>query len=270
MKKFNKKGINTIDFIIEGILTNMSWIFYDCKSLIIIEFFSIYTLEINNMSWMFSECESLEYLDLSYFITSNIKDMKWMLYGCCKLKEIKGINNFNTFNGKYMSLMFSGCESLEYLDLSNFDTSNDENMIGMFSSCSKLKEIKGINNFKINKNCLIDGIFDGCDELDYLTISYNKICIDIQKLISKLAKNEKLISIIFFIPDKDIHYPIPYNESDSFSNIVNKLFEEFPELKSKNIYYLANGNAINKVATLKEIKIKQGDTILVQFIDDDN
>ena len=139
-----------------------------------------------------------------------------------------------------------------------------------------LNEIKWINNFKINKNCLIDGIFDGCDELDYLTISYNKICIDIQKLISKLAKNEKLISIlfvnysIFFIPDKDIHYPIPYNESDSFSNIVNKLFEEFPELKSKNIYYLANGYAINKVATLKEIKIKQGDTILVQFIDDDN
>ena len=95
MKKFNKKGINTIDFIIEGILTNMSWIFYDCKSLIIIEFFSIYTLEINNMSWMFSECESLEYLDLSNFITSNIKDMKWMLYGCCKLKEIKGIIIFN-------------------------------------------------------------------------------------------------------------------------------------------------------------------------------
>ena len=90
------------------------------------------------------------------------------------------------------------------------------------------------------------------------------------KLISKLAKNEKLISIIFFIPDKDIRCPVPYNESDSFSNIVNKLFEEFPELKSKNIYYLANGNAINKVATLKEIKIKQGDTILVQFIDDDN
>ena len=33
-KKFNKIGTNTIDFIIEGKLTNMSHIFNKCKSLI--------------------------------------------------------------------------------------------------------------------------------------------------------------------------------------------------------------------------------------------
>ena len=33
-KKFNKIGINTIDFFIEGKLTNMNGIFCDCKSLI--------------------------------------------------------------------------------------------------------------------------------------------------------------------------------------------------------------------------------------------
>ena len=48
-----------------------------------------------------------------------------------------------------------------------------------------LNEIKWINNFKINTNCLIDGIFNGCNELDYLTISNNKITTYNKKLIEK-------------------------------------------------------------------------------------
>ena len=169
-----------------------------------------------------------------------------------------------------MKYLFYRCESLEYLDLSNFETSNVENMECMFSDCSKLKEIKVINNFKINKNRKIEGIFDDCDELDYLIISDDKISIDIHKLISKREAKEKIISIMFFIIDQNIHYPIPCSESDSFSKIENKLFEEFPELKSKNIYYLANGNTVNKTSTLKQNKIKNGDTILINYIDDYN
>ena len=135
----------------------------------------------------------------------------------------------------------------------------------MFGSCCKLKEIRGINNFKIKKNCNIYGIFKNCYELDYLTISNNKIITDNKKLI---AKYQNSISIMFFISDKNIHYPIPCNESDSFSKIENKLLEEFPELKSKNIYYLVNGNTVNKTETLKQNKIKICDTILINYLDD--
>ena len=44
---------------------------------------------------MFQECRVLENLDLSNFDTSNVTDMGWMFFGCNKLKEIKGIKNFN-------------------------------------------------------------------------------------------------------------------------------------------------------------------------------
>ena len=320
-KKFNKIGINTIDFIIEGKLTNMSYIFCDCDSLIKIEFISIDTSKVKEMNNMFSFCKSLEYLDLSIFDTSNVenmnsmfsccselkeikyinnfntskvkdmnsmffgcgsleyldlsnfdtsnvKDMRYMFYCCSKLKEIKGINNFNTSKVNNMIFMFYQCSSLEYLDLSSFDTSNVKDMWGMFAFCFKLKEIKGINNFKIKKNCYIGEIFDGCNELDYLSISNNQISIDVHKLLSKREKKEKIISVMFFIPEQNIHYPMPCNEFDSFSKIENQLFEEFPELKTKNIYYLVSGNTVNETATLKENKIKNGDTILINYIDD--
>ena len=108
----------------------------------------------------------------------------------------------------------------------------------IFSGCTKLKEIKNINNFRIKYWINIDEIFNGCDKLDYLIISNNKISIDIHKLVSNREKKEKIISVMFFIPEQNIHYPISCKESDNFSSIEDEFFEEFPELKSKNIYYL--------------------------------
>ena len=48
-----------------------------------------------NIRGMFQSCNNLEYLDLSNFNTSKVIDMQFMFFECYKLKEIKGINNFN-------------------------------------------------------------------------------------------------------------------------------------------------------------------------------
>ena len=53
----------------------MSYIFYNCYSLIKIEFVSIDTSKVKDMHSIFSSCESLEYLDLSNFDTSNVEYM---------------------------------------------------------------------------------------------------------------------------------------------------------------------------------------------------
>ena len=45
---------------------------------------------------MFEDCNELEYLDLTNFNTSKVTDMAFMFNECYKLKEIKGINNFET------------------------------------------------------------------------------------------------------------------------------------------------------------------------------
>ena len=296
-KKFPKTGINSVDFVVEGKLTDMSYFFFLCKSLIKVEFISIDTSNVTNMSYMFQGCESLkkveffsfdtskvknmaamfflckdlEYLDLSNFNTSDVTNMSWMFCGCVKLKEIKGINNFNIPTVKNMVGMFNLCDSLEYLDLSTFDTSKVEKMDSIFRGCSNLKEIKGITNFIIPENTEIfgeKGIFQGCKELDYLYLSNGKIAIDLEKVKTKLNNSkENSIAIIFFITEQNIHYPVSCFESDIFTKIENKLLSEFPELKSKQFYYLASGSSVDKNATLKENKIKDGTTILVNFID---
>ena len=65
--------------------------------------------------------------------------MSGMFLNCYKLRQIIGINNFNTANDTTMLSMFQLCKELEYIYLNNFDTSNATDMKFMFSSCYKLK-----------------------------------------------------------------------------------------------------------------------------------
>ena len=96
--------------------------------------------------------------------------MIWMFNECHKLKEIKGIDNFNTSKVTDMREMFNGCEELEYLDLSNFNTSNVTSMESMFSKCNKLKYLN-LQNFSIN--CKTENMFsfEGKKNCEFITKS---------------------------------------------------------------------------------------------------
>ena len=84
---------------------------------------------------------------------------------CHKLKEIKGINKFNTNKVTNMRIRFQECNELISLDLSNFNTSNVTDMSFMFTNCYKLKEIKGINKFNTNNVTNMKAMFNKCNEL---------------------------------------------------------------------------------------------------------
>ena len=97
--------------------------------------------------------------------------MEGMFNECHRLKEIKGINKFNTDKVTKMNSMFQGCKELEYLDLSNYNTSNVIDMGWMFNHCYKLKEIKGINKINTDKVTNMGAMFQGCKELKNLDLS---------------------------------------------------------------------------------------------------
>ena len=222
--------------------------------------------------------------------------MEFMFDECIKLKEIKGINKFNTINVTSMYSMFQDCNQLEYLDLSGFNTSNVTNMGKMFKKCYKLKQIKGINNFNISKVTNKDEMFDECNELEYLILSKFNIKDDINNHYNEKLKNElneerkknielmnilnlqnkipnvlpsvseKVFAVNFRTIDQSIIYPVVCKSSDSFSSVEMQLYQEYPELRTKkDIAFIANGNVINRAITVGQNKIKRGDTILIQY-----
>ena len=85
------------------------------------------------MREMFQECNKLKYLDLN-FDTSNVIDMSGMFNRCYELKEIRGIQKFNTNKVTNMREMFQECNKLIKLDL-YFDTCNVIDMGYMLNKC---------------------------------------------------------------------------------------------------------------------------------------
>jgi len=195
---FENKGKYNITIIFNNNLTECSYLFDSCNTIISIDLSNFETSKINNfesmfnkccklkeikgienfktnnainMSKMFQGCKELESLNLSNFDTSKVNKMNCIFNDCNKLKEIKGIENFKTTNVIDMSKMFQGCNELESLNLSNFDTSKVNNMKYMFNDCNKLKEIKGIEKFNINNVTNISGLFQECNELESLNLS---------------------------------------------------------------------------------------------------
>ena len=56
-EKFERIGMHTVDFTIEGKLKDMSFMFNNCSTLISINFISIQTDQVTNMNGMFQECK---------------------------------------------------------------------------------------------------------------------------------------------------------------------------------------------------------------------
>ncbi len=110
---------------------------------------NLITSNVTDMSGMFYNCKSMVYFDGSTWDTSNVTDMSEMFYNCSSLLKIeKGTKasywyqNFNTSKVTDMSYMFAGCSKLTIADLDNFKSDALTSTAYMFSGCSALETVK--------------------------------------------------------------------------------------------------------------------------------
>ena len=153
-------------------VTNMSSMFYQCKSLSSLDLSSFNTSKVTNMGRMFCECNSLSSLDLRNFDTRNVTDMSEMFYmfnGNTALTKLD-LSSFNTSKVTTMMGMFQGCTLLPELDVSNFNTSNVTNMQSMFETCKGLTTLD-LRNFKTSKVTTMSSMFQDCRGLTSLNVS---------------------------------------------------------------------------------------------------
>ena len=72
--------------------------------------------QIKSFEVLFDDCTCIETIYFKKFYRNNINNMDLMFSGCSSLKEIKGINNFNTINITNFRGMFSECFELTVLN----------------------------------------------------------------------------------------------------------------------------------------------------------
>ena len=135
------------------------WFDY-CPNLTTIEGIEYFNTEnVTNMRYMFCDCRSLKSLDLTNFNTENVTDMYYMFHNCTSLESLD-LTNFNTAKVTNMKGMFSSCYALKTIYASDkFVTDQVTESICMFSDCLNLKDYSSSKEDHTYANCGPTGYF---------------------------------------------------------------------------------------------------------------
>ena len=135
------------------------WFDY-CPNLTTIEGIEYFNTEnVTNMRYMFCDCRSLKSLDLTNFNTENVTDMYYMFHNCTSLESLD-LTNFNTAKVTNMKGMFSSCYALKTIYASDkFVTDQVTESTCMFSDCSNLKDYTSSKEDHTYANCGPTGYF---------------------------------------------------------------------------------------------------------------
>ena len=135
------------------------WFDY-CPNLTTIEGIEYFNTEnVTNMRYMFGDCRSLKSLDLTNFNTENVTDMYYMFHNCRSLESLD-LTNFNTAKVTNMKGMFSSCYALKTIYASDkFVTNQVTESTCMFSDCLNLKDYSSSKEDHTYANCGPTGYF---------------------------------------------------------------------------------------------------------------
>ena len=148
--KFVAKNINKCKFIYEGKEYDLQeYLNIGNKNDELLEIKLKYINNVTDMSYIFYNCPSLISLpDISGWNTNKIINMSSVFYRCLSLSNLNRISKWDTSNVTDMSFMFSSCYSLTSLpDISKWNLNNVNNMAYMFSNCNKLLYLPDISKW---------------------------------------------------------------------------------------------------------------------------
>ncbi len=139
----NVRSITGLEYLNTESVTDMSKMFFDCRSLSSVDLSHFNTSNVTSMYFMFTECRALTSLDLSSFNTDNVTTMECMFLYCMGLTSVD-LSGFTNARVSRTSNMFEGCNALTtiYAD-SGWNLPADNYSYAMFADCTSLVGGKG-------------------------------------------------------------------------------------------------------------------------------
>ena len=205
-------------------VTDMSYMFNNCKKLSSLDFSKFNTENVTNMRRMFHNCSKLSSLDFSKFNTENVTDMSYMFDNCRELSSLD-LSKFNTENVTDMSYMFSCCWGLSSLDLSKFNTENVTNMTNMFYNCSALSTLD-LSNFNTAKVGNMSCMFSDCFTLTTIYGSDEFVTEEVYNSQNMFLRCKNLKGAIDKYDENKIHHRYANYKTGYFTKLVGKNGEE--------------------------------------------
>ena len=116
-----------------------------------------------------------------------------------------------------------------------------------------------INNINSNNNIIIQNYKNIINQKEQ---ELNNLKSQIQN--NNISSNNdyinknRIMTVNFISMDSKIHFAISCLDTDTFAEVEEKLYKQFPEYRETNNSFLANGEQVLRFKTIKENKIGNG------------
>ena len=106
---------------------------------------------------------------------------------------------------------------------------------------------------------------EGMNQINSLMETIEKKDKQIKELKEQLKQNKfaEMKTIQFISSDMKVNYSTPCKGTETFSEIEDKLYNQYPEYRNGNNTFLFNGKIIQRFKTINENGIKNGDIIIM-------
>ena len=121
-----------------------------------------------------------------------------------------------------------------------------------------------IDNLKDEKEIIIKKIEDFNKIINDKNNELNKLKIELNNnMFKEFLPGEEVIAILFTSSNQKLTYCLPCRNSTLFVKIEEKLYEEYPEYKETDNYFLVDGKKVKRFKTIKENNIKNGKPVML-------
>ena len=122
-----------------------------------------------NFNSCFSGAKNLEKVTARNLVFGN-NGIKSMFYQCSKLKEIIGIETWDTSQVSDVGSLFGYCTSLTSLNVGDWDMSNCSSFFNMFYNCKLLEDLD-VSRWDTKNGINMQSVFNGCESLTSIDLT---------------------------------------------------------------------------------------------------
>ena len=163
-------------------------------------------------------------------------------------KQFSNINNIN--NMKDMKIL----ELQNELDKANKIIEQQKSTITNLQN-----QLNNLNNYNYNNN--INLIQSYQNIINQKEQEINELKLKLQNnnpQVGEYVNMNKMMAVNFISTDSKLHFAVPCVETNTFAEVEEILYKQFPEYRETNNTFMANGGQVLRFKTIKENKIGNG------------
>ena len=120
------------------------------------------------------------------------------------------------------------------------------------------KTINDLQNELNNYKAIINNFISDINNISRKDSEFNKLKSQLDNNRNNNVNLNDIVCVNFISSDKKVHFAISCLKTETFAEVEEKLYKQYPQYRETNNNFIANGNQVLRFKTIEENKIGNG------------